>query len=294
MKVRDETAWIRAGLDEQVADFNASPAPIESIDRERRRIRRRRTGLVVTVTSAVAAIAAVCTVAMVEGSPRDEADRQGLAASGTPGASVEPTPTVPTRRGELPMTDRRAQDAEVARRTEGAIAVIIEALDPVNAHVRFIAPGYGGDSNGFTHARYDGAWRDDGQMGNLAVTFYSPKLAVGNELRAGQGPRSPLDNPADLCGTLPHPEGLDANRWNECTRETLPDGRVISVGRGTSTDPEAVTATVTRTDGSKVSISVTVHGYRQTTPPIEGTPLTTIPVTQAQLKQLVEDPRIKW
>ncbi|MYS86891.1 hypothetical protein [Embleya scabrispora] len=293
MNVRDETAWIRAGLDERMADFTEPPAPIESIDRRRRRIRRRRTGVTVTLTSAAVAIAAVCTLALVEHSPKGAATRQGPAAAGTAGASVKPTYTARTLPGgtQAPVPPH---GAEVARRTEGAIAVIIETLDPAKAHLRFIAPEYGGDNDGFTHARYDGAWQDGDRTGNLAVTFYSPKLAVGNEPRAGQGPKIPLDNPADLCGTPPDPEALDTNRWNECTPQTLPDGRVISVGRGTSTDPDAVTATVTHPDGSKVSVSMTVHGYGQTTPPTQGTPLTTIPVTQAQLKSLVEDPRIKW
>lgn len=62
------------------------------------------------------------------------------------------------------------------------------------------------------HARYDGAWRDGDRTGNLVVTFYSPTLAVGNEVRAGQGPKNPLESPADLCGTVPHPEGLDTAR----------------------------------------------------------------------------------
>ncbi|MDI2124555.1 hypothetical protein [Yinghuangia seranimata] len=277
-------------------------AAILGAGRRARRRRRMASGLGAVTGVAVVAGVAVLASGVLGAAPKQAAgvpttSMPAVSSPASPTAGPSGTPTAGPTSASAPPSARPTTSAEMQARMDDQLrreqqvldqhgtrvtTIIVNTLDPSGTHITLNnGPSAGGlDSPAYYDVGYSHTWHDGERVGTLRVTF----MGSGQDLGEGFGP---------LCGTLPHPNGQDEHWWASCTTETLPDGTVVKVGKGTSTDPNAITASAIHTDGSKVSVSMTVIGYGKKLDP-DPPHLKSIPVTQDQLKALVSNPELRW
>ncbi|MDF6044826.1 hypothetical protein LRD69_22285 [Streptomyces sp. JH14] len=127
--------------------------------------------------------------------------------------------------------------------------------------------------------------RRDGGVGYLTLNTMDRKYIAAK--------MDGTDLKADLC----HPTNGE-KAPTDCVREVLPDGRILTIWSDSNTDPDGgtpmwapeLTARLTLGDGAMMAVRDSaglVSGRRQ------GPPLTTTPLTRAQLRTLMLSPELQ-
>lgn len=266
---------------------------VDGVLRKGRGAARRRRAAVLGGAAGVVAVAVTASVvapalarSSSPGSARVPAP-PAAAASRTPAAGNQHRgPAVwPPESGHPYLPGGKVSDAAANR----ALALVADRLDPGRKHLRFT--GYRGalDARGYEEVIFTGDWQVGARAGTVQVGFYAPGVPLGSDPSL---PLSPAQvTKAHLCGARPARE--DSFHWTSCRTEQLPDGGTLRQGTGQDRAAEAITAGVTRRDGSSVSISVSTAGYERhdNGAPIDPK-LATLPLTAAQVRALVTDPAL--